>query len=188
MRTLLGRIVRAVDLPLWRAANPEGHPLGLNNFRHLEMSKLELEAEDGVQLADTLRTLGTSPEMLNRHYADRRHQSHTLTQRVQHRLEKLESPSTSDNPPTVPASRVSKPMAHSSTSGKSPPPAPASRAISPVPSLGGDDDPMDGSTVHGAATAAEGAAAAQELDDDAIGKSNFYFKVSPLGDNHLDII
>ena len=128
MRTLLGRIVRAVDLPLWKAANPEGHPLGLNNFRHLEMSKLEMEAKDGVQLAVTLRTLGTSSEMLSRHYADRRHQSHTSTQRVQHRLEKLESPSTSDNPPTVPASRVSKPMAHPSTSGNSPPPVPASRA------------------------------------------------------------
>ena len=88
-----------------------------------------------------------------------------------------------NNPPPVPASRAKrvttdlKPMAGPSTSGKNPPPVPASRPkrqveISPGPSLGSDDDPMDGSTVHRAATAAEGAAA-QESDDDAIGKSNF---------------
>ena len=147
------------------------------------MSKLEMEAKDGVQLAVTLRTLGTSSEMLSRHYADRRHQSHTSTQRVQHRLEKLESPSTSDNPPTVPASRVSKPMAHSSTSGKSPPPVPASRAkrattdLKPMeagPSTSGKNPPpVPASRAKRATTDLKPMGGPSTSGDDAIGKSNF---------------
>ena len=130
MRTLLGRIVKPVNPELWQLANPEGRPLGLNDFRRLEASKLE--SLEGAEKAAALRGLGTSEEMLNKHYADRSYQSHTGTRRVQRNLEKLESavavPSTSGNPPPVPASRVSKPMAHPSTSGNSPPPVPASRA------------------------------------------------------------
>ena len=152
MRTLLGRIVRPVSPELWQLANPEGRPLGLNDFRRLEVSKLE--SLEGAEKAAVLRGIGTSEEMVNKYYAPGSYQSHKRTQRVQHNLEKLESavavPSTSGNPPPVPASRVSKPTAHPSTSGNSPPPVPASRAkrqveSSPMPSLAlGDDDPMDG--------------------------------------------
>ena len=140
MRTLLGRIVRAVNPELWQAANPEGHPLGLNDFRRLEVRKLEC-LDEGDHKAAAHRGIGTSQDMVNRHYADRRRQSHIRTQRVQHNFESLTSeavavPSTSGTPPPVPAPRPKRqaeisPVASASSSGNTnpePPPVPASRA------------------------------------------------------------
>ena len=115
MRTLLARIVKPVNPELWQLANPEGRPLGLNDFRRLEASKLE--SLEGAEKAAALRGLGTSEEMVNKYYAPGSYQSHKRTQRVQHNLEKLESavavPSTSDTPPPLPAPRQ---IAHPSTS------------------------------------------------------------------------
>ena len=141
MRTLLGRIVRAVNPELWQAANPEGRPLGLNDFRRNEVRKVEC-LDEGDHKAAAYRGIGTSQDMVNRHYADRRRQSHVRTQRVQHNFESLTSeavavPSTSGTPPPpVPAPRQ---MAHPSTSINSPQPVPALRPkrqaeISPVAS------------------------------------------------------
>ena len=113
MRTLLGRIVTQVDADLWRVANPLNQPLGLNDFRRLQLAKVD--KKDPKEKEEQLRSLGTSTQMLNGTYKSRQEESYARTAACEElaggsaaAASASSSGNTNPEPPPAPASRAAK--------------------------------------------------------------------------------